>query len=89
MKAEVEEPPDSSWRLRLYEIVFEAETKAGRFFDLIVMILGYGIIAVPTGIVIAELTRSSKGASTQVCPERHAQDHDSDAVFCQYCASRL
>ena len=45
------------------------QTALGKFFASLVMILGYGIIAVPTGIVAAELTRAGKPESTQVCPE--------------------
>ena len=65
------------------------KTALGKTLASIVMILGYAIIAVPTGIVTAELTRKSKQVSTQVCPECHAQDHDADAVFCKYCGTKL
>ena len=65
------------------------QTPLGKAFASLVMIMGYAIIAVPTGIVTVELSRSHKKISTQVCPECHAQDHDADAVFCKYCASRL
>jgi voltage-gated potassium channel len=65
------------------------KTPLGKTLASIVMILGYAIIAVPTGIVTAELTRKSKELSTQICPECHAQDHDADAVFCKYCGTKL
>jgi voltage-gated potassium channel len=65
------------------------KTGLGKFLASVVMILGYGIIAVPTGIVTAELTRAAKPASTQVCPECHAEGHDMDAVHCKYCGSPL
>jgi voltage-gated potassium channel len=65
------------------------KTALGKTLASIVMILGYAIIAVPTGIVTAELTRNQKQLSTQVCPECHAQDHDADAVFCKYCGTKL
>jgi len=65
------------------------QTPLGKAFASLVMIMGYAIIAVPTGIVTVELSRSVKKISTQVCPECHTQDHDADAVFCKYCASRL
>ena len=65
-------------------------TALGQLFASIVMILGYGIIAVPTGIVTVELGRAGKTKiSTQVCPECHREGHDADAVFCKYCAARL
>lgn len=65
------------------------KTPLGQMFASIVMIVGYAIIAVPTGIVTAEFSRRTKQYSTQVCPECHAQEHDSDAVFCKYCGAKL
>lgn len=65
------------------------KTPLGKTLASIVMILGYAIIAVPTGIVTAELTRANRKYSTQVCPECHSQDHDADAVFCKYCGFHL
>ena len=65
------------------------QTPLGKFMAAIVMIMGYGIIAVPTGIVTAELARAAKPASTHVCPECHAEGHDLDAVHCKYCGSLL
>jgi voltage-gated potassium channel len=67
------------------------KTPLGKTLASIVMIVGYAIIAVPTGIVTAELTRQNKAAavSTQICPECHAEGHDADAVFCKYCAGKL
>lgn len=65
------------------------QTPLGKFLASMVMILGYGIIAVPTGIVTAELTRAGKPASTQVCPECHAEPHDIDAIHCKYCGAKL
>lgn len=67
------------------------KTAFGKTLASIVMILGYAIIAVPTGIVSAELSRGgiAKKVSTQVCPNCHTQDHDADAVFCKYCSVKL
>lgn len=65
------------------------QTPFGKFVAAIVMIMGYGIIAVPTGIVTAELARAAKPASTHVCPECHAEGHDLDALHCKYCGSLL
>jgi voltage-gated potassium channel len=65
------------------------KTALGKTLASIVMVLGYGIIAVPTGIVTAELTRSNKPVSTQVCPECHTQEHDADAVYCKFCGAYL
>jgi len=65
-------------------------TPQGQALASFIMILGYGIIAVPTGIVTAELTwKKSKEITTQACPECMAEGHDKDAVYCKYCSSKL
>ncbi len=54
------------------------------------MILGYAIIAVPTGIVTAELSnKPERKITTQVCPECLAEGHDVDAKFCKFCGTEL
>lgn len=66
------------------------QTGIGRTLAAVIMIIGYGIIAVPTGIVTAELTQSyKKGVSTQVCPQCSAEGHDVDAKHCKYCGAEL
>jgi len=66
------------------------KTSQGQALAAMIMILGYGIIAVPTGIVTSEITRSSqKAVSTQSCPECTAEDHDPDARFCKFCSASL
>jgi voltage-gated potassium channel len=65
-------------------------TVPGRVLATVVMLLGYGIIAVPTGIVTAELTRSAAPpVSTQACPGCGIQGHEVDAAFCRRCGTRL
>jgi voltage-gated potassium channel len=65
-------------------------TDLGQTLAAIVMIIGYGIIAVPTGIVTAELARESHASlSTQACPECASEGHDADAVYCKYCGAKL
>ncbi|PKQ62581.1 ion transporter [Labilibaculum filiforme] len=65
-------------------------TSLGQFFASVVMIIGYAIIAVPTGIVTAELTKlSSKPTSTQVCSNCMAEDHLENAVYCYKCGKKL
>lgn len=52
------EPKSQSSRMtrqRLHEIIFVADTNLGQMFASLVMMPGYGIIAIPTGIVTAEL----------------------------------
>ncbi|KAA3663101.1 MAG: ion transporter [Calditrichaeota bacterium] len=65
-------------------------TAIGQSLAAFIMILGYCIIAVPTGIVSVELTRTmGERASTQVCPKCGAKGHDYDAVYCKYCSTKL
>ena len=65
-------------------------TVLGRFIASVLMILGYAIIAVPTGIVTVELSAATRTANnTQVCPSCGAGGHDNDARHCKYCGSKL
>lgn len=65
-------------------------TPLGQAFAALVMILGYGIIAVPTGIVTAEMTRvTAPKISTRACPECSAEGHDADARFCKFCGGSM
>lgn len=64
-------------------------TSFGQFLSAIVMILGYAIIAVPTGIVTTEIIASNKKTNTQACRFCGREGHDNDAVYCKYCGSRL
>jgi voltage-gated potassium channel len=65
------------------------QTPLGKFFASIVMVLGYGIIAVPTGIVTVEISRAVAKTSTEHCPNCNAEGHDADATFCKYCGTKL
>jgi voltage-gated potassium channel len=65
------------------------QTPIGQFFASIVMIIGYGIIAVPTGIVTVEISRAVNFAHTESCPSCSAEGHDIDADFCKYCGEKL
>ncbi|NUO00039.1 MAG: ion transporter [Saprospiraceae bacterium] len=66
-------------------------TGFGQFLSALVMIMGYAVIAVPTGIVSSELIQATKKVSTntQACPACSNQGHDDDANFCKYCGSKL
>jgi voltage-gated potassium channel len=66
-------------------------TVPGQFLAAVIMILGYGIIAVPTGIVSVELAQSHKlhTISTAACPSCSAEGHDIDAVHCKFCGAPL
>lgn len=65
------------------------QTPLGQFLASIIMILGYGIIAVPTGIVTSEMTRRAQSTNTLSCPNCSAEGHDSDAKFCKQCGDPL
>ncbi len=65
-------------------------TAIGQFFSAAVMILGYAIIAVPTGIVTAEIIKEGRSATnTQACRFCGSEGHDDNAVFCKSCGARL
>jgi voltage-gated potassium channel len=66
------------------------QTVAGKFLASVVMILGYGIIAVPTGIVSVEIAGSLRHATrTQACRDCGAEGHADDASYCKYCGAGL
>lgn len=65
------------------------ETAIGQFFASIVMIMGYAIIAVPTGIVTAEIINPSSKQNTQVCNQCLYPTHDDDAKFCKKCGAEI
>ena len=66
-------------------------TPLGQMVASVVMIIGYGIIAVPTGIVSVELAQVArdKRVSGQACPSCAAEGHDADAICCKYCGEQL
>jgi voltage-gated potassium channel len=64
-------------------------TPLGRLLAAVLMILGYAIIAVPTGIVSVELAKTSRDVSRQACPACGAEGHDADATHCKYCGVHL
>jgi voltage-gated potassium channel len=67
------------------------KTDLGQFFAAVLMIMGYGVIAVPTGIVSAEMVsmKSREKLTTQVCPNCLREGHDPDASYCKYCSGAL
>jgi voltage-gated potassium channel len=68
------------------------QTVLGRILASIVMILGYGIIAVPTGIVTVEMAQGRRAfgqVSTQACEQCAAEGHDADARHCKHCGALL
>jgi voltage-gated potassium channel len=68
------------------------QTNLGQLLAAFIMILGYSIIAVPTGIVTVELSQAASPLNTKPtrsCHECSAEGHDDDAVYCKYCSSKL
>jgi voltage-gated potassium channel len=66
------------------------ETPLGKVLASVVMLLGYGILAVPTGIVTVELAKAARAPiSTQACPACGRDGHDADAVHCKFCGAPL
>jgi len=66
-------------------------TPLGRFIASIIMIMGYGIIAVPTGIVTSEMTQQYQNpdTNTQACPNCITETHLDDAIYCHNCGHKL
>jgi voltage-gated potassium channel len=67
-------------------------TVSGKVLASVVMILGYSIIAVPTGIVTAEIVEGAAAArkiTTRSCPGCLSEGHDRDATYCKDCAAPL
>jgi voltage-gated potassium channel len=67
------------------------ETAVGKMLSAVVMVLGYAIIAVPTGIVTGEFIRQAREGSTnsQVCRYCAKGGHDDTAVYCKHCGHLL
>ncbi len=65
------------------------QTVLGQFFAATIMILGYSILAVPTGIVSAEMAKVSNKSSEKKCPQCTYYQPDTDADFCKYCGGKL
>ena len=64
-------------------------TTTGKFLASIIMILGYAIIAVPTGIVSAAIAKSASKITTQSCRVCSREGHDLDARHCKFCGASL
>ena len=66
-------------------------TPAGKLIASLIMLIGYCIIAVPTGIVSAEMVsqKHKEKITTQVCPHCLKEGHDHDAIHCKFCGGTL
>ena len=67
------------------------KTPLGQALSTLVMITGYSIIAVPTGIFTAELANAMRGEQTQgrPCPHCDKPHHEAEAAFCSRCGQSL
>jgi voltage-gated potassium channel len=73
------------------------QTGIGKALASLIMLIGYGIIAVPTGIVTVELARNpfdetsalGRQGMGRFCPGCSRGPHDPDAVHCKYCGDKL
>lgn len=67
------------------------QTPLGQLLASTIMIMGYGIIAVPTGIYSAELIRTYTAGKVRndACPDCGQTGHDFDAAYCKYCGHAL
>ncbi len=66
-------------------------TSVGRFIASFMMLLGWGVLAVPTGIVTAEMTsmRMNQKSTTRTCASCLSEGHDADARYCKDCGDAL
>lgn len=64
-------------------------TPLGKFLSACVMLIGYTIIAVPTGIVSVSMIKEYKKLKDLECPNCHKSGHEENAAFCKYCGHKL
>lgn len=64
-------------------------TGLGKFLSGCVMLIGYTIIAVPTGIVSVSMMKRHEKNAARECPNCHRGGHDETAQFCKHCGSAL
>lgn len=69
------------------------KTNLGRAVSAVVMVIGYAIIAVPTGIFTAELSREMKKQNNsldqRICPKCRKLGHEKEANYCHICGTEL
>jgi len=64
------------------------QTPLGQAVAALIMILGYSIIVIPTGIVTVDMVRSPAGSGV-ICKGCSKAGHDTDALYCKYCGSSI
>ena len=65
------------------------QTPPGKILAAVVMLLGYSIIAVPTGIVTAQIAMTPGKVNEKTCPNCGWKQHDKDAIYCKKCGGEL
>ncbi len=65
------------------------KTNLGQFLASLVMLMGYAILAVPTGIVTAELSKGTQASTNQPCTACGKKDLEADSKYCRYCGTLL
>lgn len=64
-------------------------TSLGKFLSVLIMLCGYSIIAVPTGIITSEMARARRGNRQLKCPRCGAEGHGSDTRYCRICGEPM
>lgn len=64
-------------------------TTLGRFLSVIIMLLGYTVLAVPTGIISAEMIKGEKSTINKKCSNCGKTGHDAEAKYCKYCGAKF
>ncbi len=65
------------------------QTALGRFFAGILMILGYSILAVPTGVFSLELSKAAQKVNNKTCPTCQTTENTANSNFCKDCGEKL
>ena len=67
------------------------QTFLGQAVAAMAMVLGYGLIIIPTGIFAVEMVRTNRqrDISSQACPACSREGHETDALYCKYCGAQL
>jgi len=64
------------------------QTNLGKLLSVVLMLIGYAVIAVPTGVVTSSLMKNSKPTPSKHCPHC-GLDNDADARFCKHCGGEF
>jgi len=64
-------------------------TTLGKFLATAIMLIGYTVLAVPTGILSASIIKESRKSLNKRCQNCGRTDHDEDAMYCKYCGAKF